>query len=105
MLDQDKATESPKQSNDDKPQPLPVPQIDEDQTKSSLLADETAAPNASQQVKRKDSTDEKPDTLSVKKRKRYTAEDLLGMNDIDFDELLECADENIENTAFFASSS
>lgn len=27
------------------------------------------------------------------------------MNDIDFDELLECADENIENTAFFASSS
>jgi hypothetical protein len=56
-------------------------------------------------VKRKDSAEEKPDTSTVKKRKRYTAEDLLGMNDIDFDELLECADENIENTAFFASSS
>lgn len=25
-------------------------------------------------------------------------------NDLDFDELLECAEENIENTAFFASS-
>jgi len=26
------------------------------------------------------------------------------MNDIDFDELLDCAEENIENSAFFASS-
>lgn len=26
------------------------------------------------------------------------------MNDLDFEELLECAEENIENSAFFASS-
>jgi|688.fasta_scaffold314596_2 hypothetical protein len=26
------------------------------------------------------------------------------MNDFDFDELLDCADDNIETTAFFASS-
>lgn len=38
------------------------------------------------------------------KTQKYTADDLLAMNNIDFDELLECADENIENTAFFASS-
>lgn len=29
---------------------------------------------------------------------------LMQMNDVDFDELLECADENIESSAFFASS-
>jgi len=29
---------------------------------------------------------------------------LMKMNDFDFDELLECAEENIENSAFFASS-
>jgi len=28
----------------------------------------------------------------------------MKMNDLDFDELLECAEENIENSAFFASS-
>jgi len=28
----------------------------------------------------------------------------MQINDFDFDELLECADENIENSAFFASS-
>lgn len=41
----------------------------------------------------------------VGKSRKYTADELLEMNNIDFDELLECADENIENTAFFASSS
>ena len=29
---------------------------------------------------------------------------IMKMNDLDFDELLECAEENIENSAFFASS-
>ena len=29
---------------------------------------------------------------------------LMQMNDLDFEELLECAEENIENSAFFASS-
>ena len=29
---------------------------------------------------------------------------LMKFNDFDFNELLECADENIENSAFFASS-
>lgn len=29
---------------------------------------------------------------------------LMKMNDLDFDELLECAEENIENSAFFSSS-
>ena len=29
---------------------------------------------------------------------------LMQINDLDFDELLECAEENIENSAFFASS-
>ena len=28
----------------------------------------------------------------------------MKLNDLDFDELLECAEENIENSAFFASS-
>lgn len=28
----------------------------------------------------------------------------MQMNDLDFEELLECAEENIENSAFFASS-
>lgn len=28
----------------------------------------------------------------------------MKMNDLDFDALLECAEENIENSAFFASS-
>ena len=28
----------------------------------------------------------------------------MQMNDVDFDELLECAEENIESSAFFASS-
>lgn len=39
-----------------------------------------------------------------KSGKKYTAVDLLAMNDFDFDELLDCADDNIETTAFFASS-
>lgn len=29
---------------------------------------------------------------------------LMKMNDFDFNELMECAEENIENSAFFASS-
>ena len=29
---------------------------------------------------------------------------IMKFNDFDFNELLECADENIENSAFFASS-
>ena len=33
-----------------------------------------------------------------------TQNSLMQMNDIDFDELLECAEENIESSAFFASS-
>ena len=28
----------------------------------------------------------------------------MKINDLDFEELLECAEENIENSAFFASS-
>ena len=32
------------------------------------------------------------------------AANLMQMDDIDFDELLECAEENIESSAFFASS-
>ena len=32
------------------------------------------------------------------------ASNIMKMNDLDFEELLECAEENIENSAFFASS-
>lgn len=31
-------------------------------------------------------------------------DNLMKLNDVDFEELLECAEENIENSAFFASS-
>ena len=34
----------------------------------------------------------------------YTKHSLMQMDDVDFDELLECAEENIESSAFFASS-
>lgn len=32
------------------------------------------------------------------------SQNLMKMNDLDFEELLECAEENIESSAFFASS-
>lgn len=71
-------------------------------TKSSNASIEPAAPDArGKAVGSADKEAEKPKDI----KKKYTANDLLGMTDIDFDELLECADENIENTAFFASSS
>lgn len=45
---------------------------------------------------------------NVQKSNNYKTFDLtsnlMQMNDLDFEELLECAEENIENSAFFASS-
>ena len=44
--------------------------------------------------------------MSRKQHRQQTelAGNLMKMNDFDIDELLECADENIQNHAFFASS-